>query len=174
MALRRCYPQIYASDEKLLVDPGAVAVQARDFEAALRAITPASARSAGSAARLVLSPTLRHLSVDRLCISVPAAATWPGRKLPLKTGTGRTPVHLHVCKSPARRQAPLKSNPIWVCRLLSPLVAPLLKPQLAAVLGALCASFPPAAAAMAPASTGQGADSDEELAGAALHAEHTV
>lgn len=33
-AVRRCYPQIYDSDDKLLVEPGAVVVQRQDFLAA--------------------------------------------------------------------------------------------------------------------------------------------
>lgn len=51
MALRRSYPQIYASDDKLLVDPRSVRVRQQDFEAAFRAITPASGRSVASSAR---------------------------------------------------------------------------------------------------------------------------
>ena len=52
-ALRRSYPQIYTADEKLLVDPKAITVGQRDFEAALRAITPASHRAAAAPARCV-------------------------------------------------------------------------------------------------------------------------
>jgi hypothetical protein len=50
-ALRRTYPQIYASDEKLLIDPARVAVAPRDFLAAHAAMTPASHRSATAHAR---------------------------------------------------------------------------------------------------------------------------
>ena len=51
-ALRRSYPQIYEADEKLLVDPKAVTVGEKDFEAAQLAITPASHRAAAAPARL--------------------------------------------------------------------------------------------------------------------------
>lgn len=55
MALRRSYPQIYASDDKLLVDPRSVSVQQQDFEDAFCSITPASGRSVASPARSELS-----------------------------------------------------------------------------------------------------------------------
>ncbi len=45
-ALRRCYPQVYASEARLLLDPAAVSVTAADFAAARAAITPASHRAA--------------------------------------------------------------------------------------------------------------------------------
>ena len=51
VALRRSYPQIYASDDKLLVDPRRVSVHQHDFEDAFRSITPASGRSVASPAR---------------------------------------------------------------------------------------------------------------------------
>ena len=50
-ALRRRYPQIYDSDDKLLIDPASIAVEQPDFVAALSAITPASHRSAAAHAR---------------------------------------------------------------------------------------------------------------------------
>ena len=50
-ALRRRYPQIYESDEKLLIDPASIAVERQDFVAALSCITPASHRSAAAHAR---------------------------------------------------------------------------------------------------------------------------
>ena len=52
-ALRRSYPQIYDADEKLLIDPRRVAVERKDFMAALASITPASHRSAAAHARSV-------------------------------------------------------------------------------------------------------------------------
>lgn len=57
-ALRRSYPQIYDADEKMLIDPRRVAVERRDFMAALDAITPASHRSAAAHARCTC-PTAR-------------------------------------------------------------------------------------------------------------------
>lgn len=50
-AMRRHYPQIYDSDEKLLIDPSRVTVSRRDFLSAFSAMTPASHRSATAHAR---------------------------------------------------------------------------------------------------------------------------
>ena len=50
-ALRRRYPQIYESDDKLLIDPGQILPGRVDFRAAMEAITPASHRSAQAHAR---------------------------------------------------------------------------------------------------------------------------
>jgi SpoVK/Ycf46/Vps4 family AAA+-type ATPase len=50
-ALRRRYPQIYESDDKLVIDPGQVIPTRVDFRAAMEAITPASHRSAQAHAR---------------------------------------------------------------------------------------------------------------------------
>ncbi|GIM05045.1 hypothetical protein Vretimale_9501 [Volvox reticuliferus] len=50
-AVRRRYPQIYASEDKLLVEPSSVRVEREDFLAAVAAITPASNRSAAAHAR---------------------------------------------------------------------------------------------------------------------------
>lgn len=51
MALRRSFPQIYSSEDKLVVDPAAVQVLRRDFDAALRSVTPASGRAVATPAR---------------------------------------------------------------------------------------------------------------------------
>ena len=50
-ALRRRYPQIYESDDKLIIDPGQVVPGRVDFRAAMDAITPASHRAAQAHAR---------------------------------------------------------------------------------------------------------------------------
>lgn len=50
-ALRRRYPQIYKSSEKLLIDVDQVQVRTRDFVAAMQQIVPASHRSARTHAR---------------------------------------------------------------------------------------------------------------------------
>ena len=50
-ALRRQYPQIYDSNDKLLVDPATVRVSRTDFFSAFKAITPSSHRSAVAHAR---------------------------------------------------------------------------------------------------------------------------
>ena len=51
LALRRAYPQIYESNDKLQTDASSVHVDRRDFMAAFAAITPASHRSAATHAR---------------------------------------------------------------------------------------------------------------------------
>ena len=50
-ALRRRFPQIYASQERLLVEPSQVCVHRPDFLAALGGMTPAAHRSATTHAR---------------------------------------------------------------------------------------------------------------------------
>lgn len=50
-ALRRRYPQIYASKEKLLINVDEVKIKTRDFLAAMKEIVPASHRSARTHAR---------------------------------------------------------------------------------------------------------------------------
>ncbi len=50
-ALRRQYPQIYDTHDKLLVDPATVRVSRTDFLSAFKAITPSSHRSAVAHAR---------------------------------------------------------------------------------------------------------------------------
>jgi SpoVK/Ycf46/Vps4 family AAA+-type ATPase len=57
-ALRRKYPQIYMSSDRLLIDMDSVQVQKLDFLEAMKAITPASHRSAVVHAR----PLPNHLS----------------------------------------------------------------------------------------------------------------
>lgn len=80
-ALRRRYPQIYNSEQKLLVDPQEVRVERRDFISALRNITPASHRAAASPARPlpglvapVLLPHLQAVLAQVHSIFPPAAA----------------------------------------------------------------------------------------------------
>lgn len=64
-ALRRRYPQIYDSEDKLLVDPSQVVVMEDDFLAAHSLITPASHRSAAAHAR-PLSPVVANCLKDTL------------------------------------------------------------------------------------------------------------
>ncbi|CDF37207.1 unnamed protein product [Chondrus crispus] len=54
-ALRRRYPQIYSSKEKLLINTDEVNVKTRDFMAAMKEIVPASHRSARTNARPIAS-----------------------------------------------------------------------------------------------------------------------
>lgn len=78
-SLRRGFPQIYETDKKLLVDPGAVKVSQGDFLAAQKSITPAAHRSAILYARplpLLIAPLLvSHLEclVSRLKYIFPPA-----------------------------------------------------------------------------------------------------
>ncbi len=61
--LPRRYPQIYASEDKLLVQPSQVVVERQDFLAAIASITPASHRSAAAHARPLppaTAPALAH------------------------------------------------------------------------------------------------------------------
>ncbi|KAK7146911.1 hypothetical protein R3I94_009676 [Phoxinus phoxinus] len=54
-ALRRCYPQIYASSQKLLLDVESISVSGRDFLSAMRKIVPASQRAVASPAKALTS-----------------------------------------------------------------------------------------------------------------------
>ncbi|EIE21008.1 putative 26S proteasome regulatory complex, ATPase RPT2 [Coccomyxa subellipsoidea C-169] len=78
-AMRRHYPQIYDSDEKLLIDPSRVTVSRRDFLSAFSAMTPASHRSATAHARssslCPFSPVFGTLS-HCLCLYL---SFWPSR-----------------------------------------------------------------------------------------------
>ncbi|KAJ9097629.1 hypothetical protein QFC21_004665 [Naganishia friedmannii] len=56
-AMQRRYPQIYKTNDRLLLDPASIQVQARDFMASVRKIVPSSARSTASAA----APLPSHL-----------------------------------------------------------------------------------------------------------------
>lgn len=59
-ALRRRYPQIYGTSQKLLLDVSSIAVSSCDFVAAMRKMSPASHRIAGSPAK-PLSPVVHPL-----------------------------------------------------------------------------------------------------------------
>jgi len=79
-ALRRRYPQIYESDEKLLIDPGQVVPGRVDFRAAMEAITPASHRAAQAHARPLgplrsplMGPSL-EVAVEAVRLAFPPAA----------------------------------------------------------------------------------------------------
>lgn len=70
-ALRRRYPQIYNSTDKLLINVDEVRVATRDFLAAMSDVVPASHRSASTCAR-PLSQRLKPVLQDSLrgCISI--------------------------------------------------------------------------------------------------------
>lgn len=59
-AVRRCYPQIYSTSQKLLLDVSSISVGSCDFAAAMTKMSPASRRSAASPAK-PLSSVVRPL-----------------------------------------------------------------------------------------------------------------
>lgn len=59
-ALRRRYPQIYGTSQKLLLDVSSISVSSCDFVAAIRKMKPASQRSTACPAK-PLSPVVRPL-----------------------------------------------------------------------------------------------------------------
>ncbi|CAB1320954.1 unnamed protein product, partial [Coregonus sp. 'balchen'] len=67
-ALRRRYPQIYGTSQKLLLDVGSININSRDFVAAIRKMVPASQRAVSSPAKALtpvvtplLGPTLTNV-----------------------------------------------------------------------------------------------------------------
>lgn len=69
IALRRRYPQIYTTSEKLQLDVSSIRVSAKDFFYAMKTIIPASQRSVNSPARALanyLQPLLKILFSDTL------------------------------------------------------------------------------------------------------------
>ncbi|XP_073530158.1 ATPase family AAA domain-containing protein 2B isoform X2 [Phyllobates terribilis] len=70
IALRRRYPQIYASSQKLQLDVSSVVLGAHDFYHAMTNIVPASQRavmSPGHALSLVIRPLLQRTFTDIIC-----------------------------------------------------------------------------------------------------------
>ena len=64
-ALRRCYPQIYTTTDKLVLDVSKIAIAAVDFHYALKRIVPTAQRSEASPASS-LSPLVRPLLLHQL------------------------------------------------------------------------------------------------------------
>lgn len=64
-ALRRRYPQIYTSNDKLIIDVNAIEVNAKDFSRAMEGIVPASQRSVTSPGRS-LCQSVKPLLVNDL------------------------------------------------------------------------------------------------------------
>lgn len=64
-ALRRRYPQIYTSEDKLLLDVSSINVSARDFFLGMKNIVPTAQRSVTSPAR-ALPPGIQPLLTDSL------------------------------------------------------------------------------------------------------------
>ncbi|KAF5661543.1 26S proteasome subunit [Fusarium heterosporum] len=66
-AIQRTYPQIYASTEKLVVDPEKISVHATDFMLSIKKLIPSSERSATSGAKPLpksIDPLLRNQLAD--------------------------------------------------------------------------------------------------------------
>lgn len=84
-ALRRSFPQIYASKEKLQLDVDAVRILPEDYERAMRKIVPAAQRCAATPAR-PLSLTVRPL----LCAQVERALAH--LKTSFATGLRKSPI----------------------------------------------------------------------------------
>lgn len=59
-AVQRTYPQIYKSDEKLVIDPAKIKIQAKDFMISLSKMVPSSERS-GSASASPLAESVEPL-----------------------------------------------------------------------------------------------------------------
>ncbi|QID85314.1 TAT-binding protein-like protein 7, AAA ATPase [Saccharomyces pastorianus] len=65
ISIQRNFPQIYRSNDKLLVDPSKIKVKVNDFMLALKKIVPSSARSTGSSPQ-PLPELIKPLLVDQV------------------------------------------------------------------------------------------------------------
>lgn len=70
-ALRRRYPQIYTTSQKLLLDVGSISVEGRDFLSAMRKIVPTSQRAMVSPAK-ALTTVIQPLLANTLCEAMKA------------------------------------------------------------------------------------------------------
>lgn len=71
-ALRRRYPQIYSTSEKLLLDASSISITAKDFAVAMEKIVPASQRavtSPGQALSSVVKPLLEN-TLNRILLAL--------------------------------------------------------------------------------------------------------
>ncbi|CAM9709894.1 unnamed protein product [Lampetra planeri] len=68
-ALRRRYPQIYATSERLLIDPSSVSVATSDFQRAMDTVVPASQRAV-VAPGAALGPVVRPLLASQFMVSL--------------------------------------------------------------------------------------------------------
>nr|XP_032815335.1 ATPase family AAA domain-containing protein 2B isoform X1 [Petromyzon marinus] len=68
-ALRRRYPQIYATSERLLIDPSSVSVATSDFQRAMDTVVPASQRAV-VAPGAALGPVVRPLLATQFMVSL--------------------------------------------------------------------------------------------------------
>ncbi|XP_027027133.1 ATPase family AAA domain-containing protein 2 isoform X2 [Tachysurus fulvidraco] len=70
-ALRRRYPQIYTTSQKLLLDVASISVEGRDFLSAMRKIVPTSQRAMVSPAK-ALTTVIQPLLANTLCEAMKA------------------------------------------------------------------------------------------------------
>lgn len=89
-ALRRRYPQIYTTSEKLQLDLSSINISAKDFETAMQKIIPASQRavtSPGQALSAIVKPLLQntvHMILEALQKVFPHVEV--GTSKPLNSG----------------------------------------------------------------------------------------
>ncbi|KAK7739625.1 TAT-binding protein-like protein 7, AAA ATPase [Diatrype stigma] len=81
-SIQRTYPQIYSSQEKLVVDPSKVVVHLTDFSKAKKKLVPSSQRQGGSEA-YPLPASIEPLLRDQLqAMKVALDSTFPRKKTP--------------------------------------------------------------------------------------------
>ncbi|XP_065601782.1 ATPase family AAA domain-containing protein 2-like [Cyrtonyx montezumae] len=83
-ALRRHYPQIYLSSEKLELDVNSIKIQAKDFEMAMQKIVPASHRAVPTPARALTSVMKPLLGKALLSILQAVQKVFPHAELALE------------------------------------------------------------------------------------------
>ncbi|XP_032569357.1 ATPase family AAA domain-containing protein 2-like [Chiroxiphia lanceolata] len=89
-ALRRCYPQIHASDKRLKIDATSIKVTAKDFAMAMQKIVPASQRAGASPGQAIplppISKPLLENTLERILQALQRA--FPHAELALKKDQG--------------------------------------------------------------------------------------
>lgn len=88
-ALRRRYPQIYASSQKLQLDVSSISVGARDFVSAMRKMVPASQRAVVSPAKALAHIVQPLLSASLANILDVVQRVFPHAEQGLRRNQGR-------------------------------------------------------------------------------------
>ncbi|NXL31311.1 ATAD2 protein, partial [Glaucidium brasilianum] len=127
-ALRRCYPQIYQSDEKLQLDINSIKITAKDFVKAMQKIVPASQRAVTSPGQ-PLHPISKPLLENTLAEILQALQkVFPHAEIALEKnqqqGTARTSTSLKFCQGKSsvftKRKKCIGKNPLTsVCLFLT-------------------------------------------------------
>uniref|UniRef100_A0A8C9TT20 ATPase family AAA domain-containing protein 2 n=1 Tax=Scleropages formosus TaxID=113540 RepID=A0A8C9TT20_SCLFO len=97
-ALRRRYPQIYGTSEKLQLDVASISISSRDFVAAMRKVVPASQRAVSSPAKALI-PIVQPLLADTLDHTLKTLKRiFPHAEMTIKRkqDSGRYTTHLRV------------------------------------------------------------------------------